>query len=109
MFFRVTNERLIKAGFKLEKCEDGSFWVLEKEAGGEAERILRICDRAVIDLGVDAVEEVLLLQCDCDFSHPALCVDDFLWQLSKRDFRDIVLLLLKSGKTVKPIYRRSGT
>lgn len=93
MLFNVTRERLTKAGFKLEKCEDGTFWVLEREAGEEADRILRICDKAMLDFDGEAVRDIIVLQCDCDFSDPALCVDDYLWRLSKRDFRDIVLLL----------------
>ena len=98
MLFKVTNERLIKAGFKLEKCEDGTFWVLEREAGEEAAKLLRICEKALIDFDMEAVEEIILLQCDCDFSDPALYIDDLLWTLTKRDFRDIVFLLLRDGK-----------
>lgn len=101
MFFKVTNERLIRAGFKLEKCEDGTFWVIEKEAGAEADRLLRACDRALINFDAEAVGELILIQCGCDFSDPALYIDGFLWKLTKRDFTDIVFLLLKSGP-IKP-------
>lgn len=95
MFFKITNERLLRAGFKQEKCEDGTFWVMEKESGEGADRLLRICGRALINFDMETVEELILLQCDSDFSDPALYIDGFLWNLTKRDFTDILFLLLK--------------
>ena len=109
MLFKVTRERLTKAGFKLEKCEDGTFWVLEKEAGEEAERILRICDRAIIDFDAEAVKDIVVLQCDYDLSDPALCIDNYLWRLSRRDFRDIVFLLLRDRKARAKTPPAAGT
>lgn len=96
MFFKATNERLIKAGFQLESFEDGAFWVLEKAAGAEADRLLRICGKALLNFDGEAVRELILLQCGSDFSDPALYIDGFLWNLTKRDFTDILFLLLKS-------------
>ena len=93
MLFKATNERLIKAGFQLESFEDGAFWVLEKEAGAEADRLLRICGKALLSLDG---RDLILLQCGSDFSDPALYIDGFLWNLTKRDFTDILFLLLKS-------------
>ena len=98
MFFKVTKERLIRAGFQLEKCEDGTFWVIEKEAGEEADRLLRVCDMALINFDAETVEDLILIQCDCDFTDPVLYIDSFLWKLTKRDFADIVSLLTKTGK-----------
>lgn len=98
MFFKVTSERLLRAGFQLEKFEDGSFWVIEKAAGAEADRLLRICGRALIDFDVQAVADLILLQCGSDFSEPALYIDGFLWNLTRRDFTDILFLLLKTGR-----------
>ncbi len=95
MFSKVTRERLTKAGFKLEKCDDGTFWVIEKEPGEEAARLLRVCGRALANFDTEAVDELILIQCDCDFSDPTLYIDGFLWKLTKRDFADIVSLLLK--------------
>lgn len=95
MFFKVTNERLLRAGFKLEKCEDGAFWVIEREAGEEADRLLRICGRALINFDTEAVKDLILVQCGSDFSDPTLYIDGFLWNLAKRDFADIIFLLLK--------------
>lgn len=96
LFFKVTNKRLLKTGFQLERCEDGAFWVIEKEAGGDADRLLRACGRALINFDAEAVKELILIQCGCDLSDPALYIDGFMWKLSKRDFADIVFLLLKS-------------
>lgn len=103
MFFKVTNARLQRAGFKLERCEDGTFWFIEREAGMEADRLLRVCGRALMDFDAEAVEELILIQCGCDFSDPALYVDGFLWKLTKRDFADIVFLLLKSAPAKSPL------
>lgn len=98
LFFKVNNERLLKAGFKPEKFEDGTFWVIEKESGAEADRLLRICGRALINFDAEAVKELILLQCGSDFSDPALYIDGFLWNLTKRDFADIIFLLLKDPR-----------
>ena len=99
LFSKVTKEKLIKAGFKLEKCEDGTFWVIEKEAGEEADRLLRLCDMALINFDAESVKELILLQCDCDFTDPTLYIDSYLWKLTKRDFADMVSLLLRSGRS----------
>ena len=98
MFSKVTREKLMRAGFQLEKCEDGTFWVIEKEAGEEASRLLRICGRALANFDAETVEDLILIQCDFDFSDPTLYIDGFLWKLTKRDLADIVSLLLRSGK-----------
>ena len=95
MYFKVTTERLVKARFKLEKCEDGRFWVLEQEPGAEADRMVRACGKALENLDTDEVRELILLQCGSDFSDPALYIDGFMWPLSKRDFANIVFLLKK--------------
>lgn len=103
MFFKVTNERLRRAGFQLERCEDGTFWCIEREAGAEAARLLRACSRALMNFDTEAVETLILIQCGCDFSDPALYIDGFLWKLTKRDFADIVFLLLKSAPAKPPM------
>ena len=95
LFFKVTKEKLTKAGFQLEQCEDGSFWFIEQEAGKEADRIFRICEKALLNFDADPVRELILIQCDVDFSDPTLYIDGFLWKLTKRDLADIVRLLLK--------------
>ncbi len=102
MFFKVTNERLLRAGFKLEECEDGTFWVMEREAGEEADRLLRICGRALINFDTEAVEDLILIQCGGDLSDPTLYIDGFLWNLTKRDFVDVVFLLLKDRQIKTP-------
>lgn len=109
MFFKVTNERLLRAGFKPEKFEDGTFWVIEKEAGEAADRLLRICGRALINFDAEAVKEIILLQCNGDFSDPALYIDGFLWNLTKRDFVDIIFLLLKDNQTKIKTFSVPGT
>ena len=110
LFFKVNNERLLKAGFKPEKFEDGTFWVIEKEAGAEADRLLRICSRALINFDAEAVKELILLQCGSDLSDPELYIDGFLWHLTKRDLADIVLLLLRTGQPKPPSARgKDGT
>lgn len=110
MFFKATSERLLKAGFQLEKLEDGTFWVMEREAGEEADRLLRICGKALVNFDTEAVEEVILLQCGSDLSDPELYIDGFLWHLTKRDLADIVLLLLRTGQPKPPSARgKDGT
>ena len=93
MFSKVTTKKLEKAGFKLESCEDGRFWVIEAEAGAEAERIYRACGRAIIDFDAEDVHDLILIQCDSCLADPALYIDGFMWKLTKRDFADIVFLL----------------
>lgn len=102
LFFRVTSERLLKAGFQLEKLEDGTFWVMEREAGEEADRLLRICGKALVNFDAEAVEELILLQCGSDLSDPQLYIDGFLWDLTKRDLADIVFLLARGGQPKPP-------
>ena len=110
MLFKATNERLIKAGFQLESFEDGAFWVLEKEAGAEADRLLRICGKALLNFDGEAVRDLILLQCGSDLSDPELYIDGFLWHLTKRDLADIVLLLLRTGQPKPPSARgKDGT
>lgn len=95
MFGRVTGEKLSRAGFQLERCEDGHFWVYEKEAGEEADRLLRICRKALPDFDEDAVEDLILIQCDAAFADPTLYLDGYIWQMSERDLADIASLLFK--------------
>jgi len=40
---RLDESKLRKAGFALEKCEDGIFWVLEKSPGPDSQRLLATC------------------------------------------------------------------
>ncbi len=93
MFSKVTTKKLEKAGFKLENCEDGRFWVIEAEAGAEAERIYRACQRSIIDFDEEDVHDLILVQCDSGLADPTLYIDGFMWKLTKRDFADIVFLL----------------
>ena len=98
MFSKVTPDRLARAGFKLEKCEDGTFWVIEREPGAEADRLLRICDMTLINFDAEAVSELILVQCGCDLTDPTLYIDGYLWKLTKRDLADIVTLLLRDTR-----------
>lgn len=91
----MTREKLSRAGFQLESCEDGHFWVYEREAGEEADRLLRICRRALEDFGEEAVRELILVQCDAVFADPTLYLDGYIWKLSRRDLSDIASLLYK--------------
>ncbi len=95
MFGKVTREKLERAGFQLESCEDGHFWVYEKEPGEEAGRLLRICRLALDGFEEESVKDVILIQCGADFSEPTLYLDGYLWNLSKRDLSDIAALLFK--------------
>lgn len=95
MFSKVTKEKLSRAGFQLESCEDGHFWVYEREAGEEADRLLRICRRALEGFDEEAVQDLILVQCDAGFADPTLYLDGYIWQLSKQDLSDIALLLWK--------------
>lgn len=95
MFGKLTNAKLTRAGFQLEKCEDGHFWVYEKEAGEEADRLLLICQRALEDFDEEAVRDVILIQCDANLTDPTLYLDGFQWNISQRDLRDIAELLFK--------------
>ena len=107
MFGKLTNTKLTRAGFQLEKCEDGYFWVYEKEAGEEADRLLRICRHALEDFDEDAVRDVILIQCGADLGDPALYLDGFQWNISKRDLRDIADLLFKDRQKLVQERRQS--
>lgn len=95
MFGKVTREKLSRAGFQLEHCEDGHFWVYEREAGEEADRLLHICRRALEDFDEEAVRDLILVQCDAVFADPTLYLDGYIWKLSRRDLSDIAALLWK--------------
>ena len=95
MFGKLTGAKLTRSGFQLEKCEDGHFWVYEKEVGEEADRLLHICQRTLEDFDEEAVRDVILIQCDANLTDPTLYLDGFQWKISKRDLRDIAALLFK--------------
>lgn len=95
---RITAARLLRAGFTLADCEDGKFWVIEKQAGGEADRIAAVCGLFVEDMDSLTVAEDAVLQCDLDYSDPVFYKDGFLWHLSRRDFSWIVKRLAKERK-----------
>lgn len=109
MFGKVSKEKLARAGFQLESCEDGHFWVYEREAGEEAERLLRICRKALEGFEEEAVKDVILVQCGEDLTDPALYLDGYMWQLAKRDLSDIASLLFKDRqKLVKEKLKAGG-
>lgn len=95
MFGKVTREKLTRSGFQLESCEDGHFWVYERAAGEEADRLLRICRKVLEDFGEEAVHDLILIQCDAAFAGPTLYLDGYIWNLSQRDLSDIASLLYK--------------
>lgn len=95
MFGKVTREKLSRAGFQLESCEDGHFWVYEREAGEEADRLLRVCRKALEDFDEESVRDLILVQCDAGFADPTLYLDGYIWKLSGRDLADIASLLFK--------------
>jgi len=92
---RITAGRLLRAGFRLTDCDDGKFWVLERQPGPEAERIAAVCRRYLEDMGGAAVAEDIALQCDEDFKDPVLYADGFLWKLDRGSFSGIVARLTK--------------
>lgn len=95
MFSKVSTEKLTRAGFQLESCEDGHFWVYEREAGEDADRLLHICQKALENFDEETIHDIILVQCDADFANPTLYLDDYIWELSRRDLSDIVSLLWK--------------
>ena len=95
MFGKVSTEKLTRAGFQLESCEDGHFWVYEREAGEDADRLLHICRKALENFDEETVQDIILVQCDADFANPTLYLDGYTWELSMRDLSDIVSLLWK--------------
>ena len=95
MFGRLSKDKLSRSGFQLESCEDGHFWVYEKETGEDAGRLLRICRRALANFEEDTVNDIILIQCKEDLSEPELYLDGYIWQLTKRDLADIARLLFK--------------
>ena len=99
---RLTMDKMLKAGFVLEDCPDGRFWVIDKEPGEEANRVAAICRLYLEDMDSAEVGEELVLQCDCVFKEPALYVDGFMWNLDSRDFAHIVARLAKRrGKLLR--------
>lgn len=92
---RLTMDKMLKAGFVLEDCPDGRFWVIDREPGEEADRVAAICRLYLEDMDSAKVGEELVLQCDCVFREPALYVDGFMWNLAPRDFSHIVARLAK--------------
>lgn len=113
MFGKVTGEKLSRAGFQLENCEDGRFWVYEREAGEEADRLLRICRKALEDFEEEAVQDLILIQCDAVFADPTLYLDGYIWKMSKRDLSDIASLLFKDRQKLvkerqKPTDKKRG-
>ena len=92
---RLTMDKMLKAGFVLEDCPDGRFWVIDREPGEEANRVAAICRLYLEDMDSAEVGEELVLQCDCIFKEPALYVDGFMWNLDPRDFAHIVARLAK--------------
>lgn len=95
MFGKVSTDKLTRAGFQLESCEDGRFWVYQREAGEDADRLLRICRKTLENFDEETVQDLILIQCDADFANPTLYLDDYIWELSSRDLSDIVSLLWK--------------
>lgn len=108
MFGKVTGEKLSRAGFQLESFEDGRFWVYEREAGEEADRLLRICRRALEDFDEEAVRDLILVQCDAVFADPTLYLDGYIWKLSGRDLSDIAALLWKDRQKLVKARQRSN-
>lgn len=99
---RVTIDKLRKAGFTLESCPDGRFWVIDQGPGEEAERIAAVCRLYLEDLDSTAVRDELVLQCDCVFKDPALYVDGFMWNLAPGDFARIVARLGRHHRAELP-------
>ena len=100
---RLTMDKMRKAGFVLEDCPDGRFWVIDREPGEEADRVAAICRLYLEDMDSAGVREELVLQCDCVFKEPALYVDGFMWNLAPRDFAHIVARLAKRGRKLPGI------
>lgn len=95
---RLDETKLRKAGFVLEKYEDGMFWVLEKVPGPDSQRLLATCRLCITGFEEAAFQEDFVLQCDFDCSDPALFLDGFVWRLSPRDFASIVRCLGRMQK-----------
>ena len=98
-------EVLRKARFSLETFEDGKFWVYERKPGEASEKSLAVCRRYIEGFEEVTVHETFVLQCDSHFGDPVLYIDGFLWQLSPRDFLDVVRGLGKSGREWSDIVR----
>jgi len=101
---RLSEEKLRKAGFVLEKYEDGVFWVLERSPGPDSQRLLATCRLCIADFNEAAFYRDFVLQCSFDGSEPMLFIDGFVWRLSPRDFAGIVHQLSK--KKLFPLNRR---
>lgn len=95
---RLDESKLRKAGFALEKCEDGIFWVLEKPPGPDSQRLLATCRLCITSFEETAFRENFVLQCDFDCSDPTLFLDGFVWHLSPRDFASVVRRLGRKQK-----------
>ena len=91
----ISAERMVKAGFVLTACSDGKFWVLEKTAGEEADRIAALCKKVLRDLDKTSVADVLVLQCDQKFSSPALYMDGLFLDMTQREFFQITDHLIR--------------
>ena len=100
---RLTMDKMLKAGFVLEDCPDGRFWVIDREPGEEADSVAAICRLYLEDMDSAEVGEELVLQCDCVFREPALYVDGFMWNLAPRDFAHIVARLAKRRRKLPRI------
>ena len=85
----MDNQYLIDKGFKFVKCDDGFFYVIEKNPSEEANRLAAICGITINDAVDDVVCEKVVLQCDEDFSHPVFYCDGNDWDLTPESFEDM--------------------
>ena len=104
---KLNTERMLRAGFQLEQYEDGKFWVLSREAGGEADRIAEVCRRVIEDMEPGSVKEDIVLQCGSDYQDPSFYMDGFLWPLERRDFAWLAAWLAKRRKAEERAERRA--
>ena len=90
IYLGITIDKLQRAGFSLEKCEDGKFWVYKRIPGETSARLLATCRLCISDFEEYSFSDAFIPQCDFDFKNPVLYLDGFLWRLSPRDFASLV-------------------
>ncbi|MDE7242949.1 MAG: hypothetical protein K2O18_03090 [Oscillospiraceae bacterium] len=91
----ISAERMVKSGFTLTTCSDGKFWVLEKNAGEEADRIAALCKKVLREMDSTSVKDIIVLQCDQGFRSPALYMDGIFLDMTQREFIQITDHLIR--------------